>query len=133
MTSKSISTATLTTRQVVIAEQVKHAANPIARMKGLLGTKSLANGHALWLRPCNSIHTIGMAYAIDVIFLDKNNKIVKVVSRLKPMRLCWAPLATRSVLELPEGTVEKYAITVGDSVDISEQEETNNTRVIALS
>ena len=127
------SAATLTTRQIIIADQVKHAANPIARMKGLLGTKSLPDGHALWLRPCNSVHTIGMAYAIDVIFLDKNNKIVKVVSRLKPMRLCWAPFAARSVLELPDGIVEKYAITVGDSVDISEREETNNARVIALS
>lgn len=127
MASKKISCAVIESGQVVIAEKVKHAFNPLSRMKGLLGTKSLPSGHGLWLKPCSSIHTVGMAYAIDILFLDKNKKIVKAKRNIRPMRLCWAPLSTRSVLELPKGAIERYGVIVGDGLKFKDTENSVNT------
>lgn len=117
MIRKKTSKAMLSRRQTVIADHVRHASNPLARMKGLLGSKSLAAGHGLWLRPCSSIHTVGMSFPIDVLFLDKHRKIVRAAAKIKPMRICWAPLATRSVLELPEGTIARYSIQAEEQVE----------------
>jgi uncharacterized membrane protein (UPF0127 family) len=75
------------------------------RLKGLLGTKELGSDEALHLQPCNSVHTLGMRYAIDVVFLDKNGRILKIVHGLKPHRVAWCWQA-HSVLELAAGQAQ---------------------------
>ena len=72
------------------------------RLSGLLGRPPLVLGQALWLHPCHAIHTLGMSYPIDVLFLDERMQPVKRVCALRPNRLCRCPGAT-SVLELPGG------------------------------
>jgi len=103
----------------LLAQHVRHAANAFSRLRGLLGTRSLAPGHALWLRPCSSIHTLGMRYAIDALFLDKHSKVVKAAQGIRPQRLCWAPLSTRSVLELPAGVIAQTGVAIGDVLEFS--------------
>ena len=56
-----------------LATSVQVADSLFARMKGLLGRTELNPGEALWIIPCKGIHTIGMRFAIDAVFLDKNN------------------------------------------------------------
>ncbi|MFA5597756.1 MAG: DUF192 domain-containing protein, partial [Pusillimonas sp.] len=78
------------------------------RLSGLLGRPPLAPGQALWLYPCHAIHTLGMSYSIDVLFLDERMQPVKRVLALRPNRFCWCKGAT-SVLELPAGLIDDYA------------------------
>lgn len=89
-----------------LAQQVRIAETVADRIKGLLGTSQLPLGCGLLLRPCHSIHTIGMAYAIDVLFLDWDYNVLKVVGDLRPMRAasCWAG---EMALELPAGTAAR--------------------------
>jgi len=77
-----------------------------ARAKGLLGSRYLDDGDALWLAPCRAVHTFGMRFAIDVVFLDARGKVLRVVPNLPPYRLaCCLPAA--SVLELAAGTMRR--------------------------
>jgi uncharacterized membrane protein (UPF0127 family) len=88
------------------------------RMKGLLGKSEMLTGEALWIKPCNSIHTFLMRFPIDVIFLNKNNKVIATKKKLRPNRLTRIYPKAVGVLELPAGTVEATATVVGDVIEI---------------
>ena len=89
------------------------------RLKGLLATVSLPNNRGLWLKPCNSIHTMGMLYTIDVVFLDANGGIVKVAPKVVPMWFSFAPRGVESVLELSTGNIEQLDLKVGDRLEFT--------------
>ena len=93
------------TRNTVLASLLEVADNAKTRRKGLLGRKSLAPGEGLWIIPCESIHTLFMAFAIDLVYLDRQNRIKKLRSKVVPWRLS-ACLSAHSVLELPCGTIQ---------------------------
>ncbi len=88
----------------ILAGKVKPAATFLRRLKGLLGTNSLPAGQALWIYPCNSVHTFGMNYAIDVIFLNHSNQVLKVVPAMPPGRIAFCR-AAKSVVEFPAGVI----------------------------
>lgn len=88
-----------------------------ARLKGLLGTKKLDHGKGLIIRPCNSIHTVGMKYAIDIIFLDNQDKIVKLINDMPSGKFSLCS-ESRYVVELPAGTIEATGTTVGDKISL---------------
>ncbi|NLH46321.1 MAG: DUF192 domain-containing protein [Acholeplasmataceae bacterium] len=106
------------TQKTQIAEKAKIADNFFSRLKGLLGTDSLEKGAALVIRPCNSVHTIGMKYPIDVLFLDKYDKVVKIVSNLQSSKFAFCGKASY-VIELPSGTVQKSGTIGGDMIAFS--------------
>ncbi len=66
------------TKNTILAEEAYIADTVFSRVKGLLGKQSLDEGSALIIKPCNSIHTFFMRFPIDVFFVDRNNKIVKI-------------------------------------------------------
>jgi uncharacterized membrane protein (UPF0127 family) len=74
---------------------------------------------ALWLVPSKGIHTIGMKFPIDVIFLDRNNVVRRVISGLPPYRVTGIQFRTYSILELPKGSIAKSLTQVGDEFEIS--------------
>lgn len=79
---------------------IRKAWSVLGRMKGLLGLKGLAKGDWLWLKPCGAIHTVGMRFTIDVVFLDRQLRVVKVVCGVKPWRLfVWGGWVAQSALE----------------------------------
>lgn len=84
----------------------------LERARGLLGRPALSSDEALWIEPCNSIHTFGMTYPIDVIFLDRSGKVLRVVDELKPWRIArvWS---ARSVVELGAGRLRERNIEIG--------------------
>ncbi|MDH6167917.1 uncharacterized membrane protein (UPF0127 family) [Variovorax boronicumulans] len=82
------------------------------RTRGLLGRPRLAANEGLLIARCSSVHTVGMRYPIDVVFLDRNGQIVRVVEQLKPMRMVWCPGAAR-VLELDAGQARRLALLPG--------------------
>jgi uncharacterized membrane protein (UPF0127 family) len=82
----------------LLAEQVALANTFFTRLRGLIARSRLAPTEALWLRPCNGVHTWWMHYAIDVIFLDRELRIVKLVENMRPFRLTAPHREARSVL-----------------------------------
>ena len=86
-----------------------------SRMQGLLGTRTLDGG--LIIPKCRQVHTFFMHYAIDVVFLDAKNSIVKVQT-LAPWRFsAWVARAA-SVLELPAGFAHAHELRVGESLEV---------------
>lgn len=92
--------------------RVRVADSWASRARGLLGTRLLADDEGLWLRPCDSVHTFGMAYTIDVAFFDREGRVVKVAERLVPWRIagCWRAKGT---LELAKGTLSRLGLRPG--------------------
>ncbi len=105
------------TRGVTLASEVEPAITFHARLKGLLGRKELAAGEGLWIRPSQGIHTIGMAFPIDVVYLDRASRILRVYHRLAPYRVAGVSFRARSILELPAGTLSRTNTTAGDILE----------------
>ena len=75
------------------------------RLRGLLGRKPLRRGLGLWLVPCQAVHTFGMYYSLDIIFLDHTGQARKIIPRLRPGRVAFC-LAAMSVVEFEAGVVD---------------------------
>lgn len=110
--------AVLQSSRKELARDVEVASSLIARMRGLLGKSFLPEGRGLLIVPCKGIHTFFMRFAIDAVFLDRENRVVALYRSLRPNRLTRVYPAAVSVLELPGGTLGSEAA-VGDVIDIS--------------
>ena len=106
------------TRNTVIAEQVVIADTALSRLKGLLGRNSLASREAMVITQCRSIHMFFMRFAIDAIFVDKKNRVVGVVKRIKPFLMSPYYWRASSAIELCEGMIEFTHTQVGDEIEI---------------
>lgn len=103
----------------VLAEQVEVADNVLARGLGLMFRKTLPAGHALWIDPCNGIHMFWMNFAIDALFLDRAQRVVKVYRRLGRWRVVPLVLGARSVVELPAGALDGVELPKGHQLAIT--------------
>jgi len=103
--------------QDIYARHVIVTTSLFARMRGLLGRKFLGPDTAMVIDPCSSIHTMGMRFAIDVIFLDSKNSILAVTKNVKPGRI-WVPggWKTRRVIESEAGCLNLSHLRVGDTL-----------------
>jgi len=106
------------TRGSVIAERVTRADGFWARLIGLIGRRSLDAGEGLWLIPCNGVHTFGMRFPIDVLILDRDRRVLRVLSALRPWRLCLPAPGGHSAIELPAGTIAASNVRVGDQLTL---------------
>jgi uncharacterized membrane protein (UPF0127 family) len=102
----------------VLADRVERAATPLARLRGLLGRRSLPEGQALIIEPCTSIHTFFMRFAIDAAFLSRDLRVVRAISILKPWRATRFYLRAAMVLELPAGTLARTGTREGDALEV---------------
>ena len=93
----------------------------ILRLRGLLG-RTFDNFDALRLKPCNSIHTIGMKYPIDAVYLDRKGKVIDIDSEIEPGRTCKVRLKAAQVLELPSGKAAELGIKPGTRLIIYNSE-----------
>lgn len=105
-------------RGTVLATRLEVAESAPKRSKGLLGREALAPGEGLWIIPCESVHTFFMCFPIDLVYLDRKNKIKKVRSAVGPWRMS-ACLSAHSVLELPAGTIRNTHTQPGDVLEFS--------------
>lgn len=103
-------------RVVCSIDKVKRTESIFERMRGLLGTAGLGPNTGLWINSCNSIHSFFMAFSIDVVYLDKNNMVLRIIENMPPWRCnaCWS---ARSVIELGQGQVNLLGIQLGDNVN----------------
>jgi uncharacterized membrane protein (UPF0127 family) len=106
------------TRNTVLAESADVADSGAARRRGLLGRNGLSRGQGLWIVPCEAVHTWGMRFSIDVVYLDRGGKVRKIRTALRPWRLSMC-LSAHSVLELPGGVADESGTRVGDQLRIS--------------
>ncbi|MBW2700015.1 MAG: DUF192 domain-containing protein [Deltaproteobacteria bacterium] len=86
-------------------------------MKGLLGRDGLDDGEALYITPCTSIHSFFMRFVFDAVFLDKQNRVLHCIHRMKPWRLSRLVPSAAGVLELPAGKLEATGTRVGDVLE----------------
>ena len=100
------------TRQTV-ATSVEIAATRTSRRRGLLGRDRLDGTSAMLLAPCTAVHTAGMRFAIDVVFVDREGHAVKVVRNLRPWRIALAA-GGRAVIEMAAGSLGWGQVLLGD-------------------
>ena len=109
--------ATNTSRGTVLGDAVRVAESSVKRAVGLLGERRLANGDGLLIMPSQGVHTVGMLFPIDVVFLDDDWKVIGMRRSMKPFRLTRLMWKAAAVLELPAGTLDETSTTVGDMLD----------------
>jgi uncharacterized membrane protein (UPF0127 family) len=101
----------------VICARCRLADRPWTRLRGFLGRRGLAVDEGLLLRPVGAIHTLFMLFPIDVVFLDRDYTVVKVVENVRPWRFAGARRA-KAVLELPAGGAARKGLRVGEGLVI---------------
>ena len=106
------------TRQTVLADAVEVADSHAKRNKGLLGRDSLGSGEGLWIVPCEAVHTFGMRFPIDLVYIDRKHRVRKVRRAVRPWRLS-ACLSAHSVIELPAGSIAASKTSRGDALEFS--------------
>lgn len=107
------------TRDTLIAQSAAVADTLLKRMKGLMARKNFAPGEALIITPCNSIHTFFMRFPIDVLFVDRDNKIVAQGIEIKPWQVSPIYWRAKFVVELPCGTISSSGTREGDEITLT--------------
>jgi uncharacterized protein len=109
------------TRQTYLSTDLALANTHWTRFRGLLGLAAddFSKGSGLWIIPCRGVHTLGMGFPIDVIYLDRALKVVDVQSAVNPWRFTPVRLRAASVLELPCHTAAATRTEVGDTIVIT--------------
>ncbi len=106
--------------QLVLVSELKIADDYFSRLKGWMFKSGAHDGEGIWILPCNSVHTWMMNFSIDVVFLGREQNILKLASNVRPWRFlpvsCWG---ARSVLELPAGSIQKHQLREGEVLCIA--------------
>ena len=113
------------TRQSVLSQECEVADGLFTRVRGLLGRSGLPEGHGLLIVPCPSIHMFGMKFALDAVFIDRDNTVVDFVEGLTPGKLYVArPLEegeakrkAHAAIELPVGAIARTQTQRGDQLE----------------
>ena len=102
------------TRRTLVGSRVLVADTWWSRLRGYLGRDEPRRGEGILLIPCNAVHTCGMRFPLDVIFLDGEGRILELAPGMRPWKTTKRISGARSVLEVPAGTVEETGTRVGD-------------------
>lgn len=105
-----------TSEGTVIADHVEAAEGMFSRFMGLMFRDSLPAGHGLALRPCNSIHMFFMRFPLDVLFVDGDGRVLRVLDSIRPWRASTLVRGSKAAIELPAGTATRAAVTPGTVV-----------------
>jgi uncharacterized membrane protein (UPF0127 family) len=115
------------TRQTILVSDLEVAKTGWQRMRGLIGrsARNFYKGKGLLLLSCEGVHTIGMAFPIDVAYLDSDDRVVHMYQNLRPFRVGKVKRRANSVLELPTRVLAESRTEVGDHLQflISEEKE----------
>lgn len=114
--SSSLQAVNVSRGGIIVAAHVTTAVTSAQRRRGLLGRDSLRPEEALYLSPCEWIHTFGMRFPIDAAFLAADGSIVAVHHNLRPGRVSRIVLCAAGVLELSVGRLIATGTAVGDVI-----------------
>jgi uncharacterized membrane protein (UPF0127 family) len=96
-----------------IGYNIECADTSVRRLIGLLGRRALIAGEGIWIQPSSGVHTFGMKFAIDVVGLDREMRIVKLWRQVKPQRMTALSTKISSVLELASGEIDAHSLEIG--------------------
>lgn len=105
-------------RGTVVIDRGRLAANPWTRLRGLIGVRELAEGDGLLIKPCHGVHCMFMSIPIDVVYVDKTNRVIAVDRAMKPWAVGKVYRQSDFVIELPIGTADRTQIQPGDELKI---------------
>jgi uncharacterized protein len=91
-----------------------------ARLQGLIGKRGISEEYALIISPCNTIHMFFMKFCLDIIFVDKNNRVVHLIENIKPWRLSKIVWSANCVIELQTDTIKRSRTEIGDILEFLE-------------
>jgi uncharacterized membrane protein (UPF0127 family) len=100
---------------VLLCDRCELADTVPTRMRGLLGRSGIEPGEGMLIKPTNSVHMFFMRFAIDVVFLDRELVVKKVVEALAPWRMAGCRGA-KAALELPAGEAARRGVTLGEQL-----------------
>ncbi|MGH7708264.1 MAG: DUF192 domain-containing protein [Vulcanimicrobiaceae bacterium] len=106
------------TSGAVVAERVARGDNFVSRGLGLLPRATVAPDEGIWLRGCSSVHTIGMRAVIDLIFLDRADRVVRIVRGARPNRPVFSCRGAHSVIELGAVDHPDRGVAIGDRLTL---------------
>jgi uncharacterized membrane protein (UPF0127 family) len=109
-------------RQSFLSLGVTVADTQLARMRGLLGKMRMRSDEAVWIVPSQGIHTLGLRFTIDVVYLDGQQRVVHTIENLRPLRIAGIRWQCASVLELPARSICGSGTQVGDQLLICSPE-----------
>ncbi len=104
---------------VLIAEKVNIANTFFSRLNGLSRKKEMGAEDALLINPCKQIHTFGMSFSIDAVFLSAKNEVLHVVHAMPPGKISRYIKGARMVLELHEGVLSQKNIQKHDVLTLT--------------
>jgi uncharacterized protein len=110
-------------KQAFINLGVKIADTPLTRLRGLIGKLKMRSDEGIWIVPSRGIHTIGLLFAVDIIYLDAQYRVVHVIENLGPLRITPIRWQCASVLELPARSIYGSGTQVGDQLLICSPEQ----------
>ena len=118
------------TRKTILCDRCHFANTVLKRMVGLLNRRNFAKGEGLLLDRCYGVHTFGMRFPIDILFLDKDLHVIRAVKALPPYRTSIVKMAVY-VLELPVSALDASHTEEGDQIQIrtAQAEATTSVRV----
>lgn len=108
-------------RGTVLGQAIEVAQTAVQRVKGLLGRECLEDGQGLLFRGAGSMHTLFMRFPIDIVYADKNGKVIKLAEAVGPFKLVAAPLRCYYALELPAGAINESKTRVGDRLSFDQE------------
>jgi len=108
------------TRHAYLATRLDVADGHWSRLRGLIGmdVDEFRDGRGLWITPCHGVHTLGMRFPIDVLYLNRDQRVLHIESGLVPWRFAPIRMQATSVLELPPATLQTTGTQIGDSIEI---------------
>lgn len=109
------------TRHTLLGSRVALASTWWSRLRGYLGRAEPRPGEGILLVDCNGIHTFGMRFALDIVFLDGKGKVLELVPSLRPWKKPRRVVGAAYVLEVPTGTIKTSGTQVGDELTWREQ------------
>ncbi|HOY09666.1 MAG TPA: DUF192 domain-containing protein [Candidatus Omnitrophota bacterium] len=110
------------TKNTLIADRARLADTIVSRLVGLLSRASLSSQEGLVITECRQIHMLFMRFAIDVIFVNRDNKVVGLVRDIKPFRMSPYFFRAQKAIELPVGVIDSSRTEKGDTLFLKDEE-----------
>ena len=104
----------------VVADHVEVADTLWSRFMGLMFRRELPPGHGLLIRPCSSIHMFFMRFPLDVVFVDADGRVLRVLHSIRPWRASTPVRGAKAAIELAAGTAARYGVSTGSVVQLLE-------------
>lgn len=108
----------ITYKNKILSNNIEVAESFSSRLIGLMFKEKFENADGLMIDPCRSIHTCFMKYPLDIVFLSKEDKVVKIVRCLQPWRMTWIYYRAKKTLEMPAGKLP-LDLFEGDSLEVT--------------